>query len=206
MAVYRFKVSFEDYEDIYREIEIKSDQSFFDLHESIQQSIQFDGTQESSFFMSTDHWIKGEEISTQVKITKQGKETKLMKKAILRNYILDPHQKIYYVIDGVTPWTFHIELVRILPAAEMTAVYPKIKKIVGDAPRQYVSTVAPPVLDEDNVIIPDEEVISEVDEVIDDSAEFDEEGTKALEGEEVADDVELDDVELSGDEEMEEEV
>ncbi len=96
---------------------------------------------------------------------------------------------------------------KILPAASITEVYPVIKKIVGEAPRQYVSTVAPPILDEDNIIIPDDEVVSEADEVIDDSADFDEEGTKALEGEEtMTDGSELDDVEMSGDEEMEEEV
>lgn len=204
MAVYRFKVSFEDYEDVYREIEIKSDQSFRDLHDCIQSSIQFDGLKESSFFMSNDHWHKGEEISTQVKITKHGKETRVMSKAILRNYILDPHQKIYYIVDGDSPWTFHIELIRILPAAEITASYPKIKKIAGEAPRQYASTVAPPV-DADELVIDEEEVVAETEAGLDDEeVAFDEEGTKSLEGE-IVDGEELDDVEMSGDEEMEEE-
>ena len=41
MAVYRFRVSFEDNEEIYREIEIKSFQNFEDFHNVITQSIGF---------------------------------------------------------------------------------------------------------------------------------------------------------------------
>ncbi len=32
MAVYKFRVSFEDYDDIHRDIEIKSNQTFADFH------------------------------------------------------------------------------------------------------------------------------------------------------------------------------
>ena len=42
MAIYRFKIAFEDNEDIYREIEIKSTQTFEDFHNVIVQSINFD--------------------------------------------------------------------------------------------------------------------------------------------------------------------
>ncbi|MBK7855962.1 MAG: hypothetical protein IPJ79_14750 [Bacteroidetes bacterium] len=59
MAIYRFKVSFEDYEDVSREIEIKSDQTFAELHHAIQSAISFDGQKQSSFYMSNDNWIKG---------------------------------------------------------------------------------------------------------------------------------------------------
>ncbi len=49
MAVYRFKVSFEEHEDISREIEIRSDQTFEDLHNAIQQAVGFDASQPASF-------------------------------------------------------------------------------------------------------------------------------------------------------------
>jgi hypothetical protein len=39
MAVYKFKVYFEDYDDINRVIEIKSTQTFLDLHKGILASI-----------------------------------------------------------------------------------------------------------------------------------------------------------------------
>jgi len=42
MAVYRFKVSFEDFEDIYREIEVTSEQTFADFYKAILSSIKFE--------------------------------------------------------------------------------------------------------------------------------------------------------------------
>ena len=63
-TVYRFRVTFEDYDEVTRDIEIKSTQFFSDLHACIQSSIGFDNLKPSSFYMSNDNWIKGQEIST----------------------------------------------------------------------------------------------------------------------------------------------
>jgi hypothetical protein len=38
MALYRFRITFEDYDDVTREIDIKSNQYFEDLHNAIHQS------------------------------------------------------------------------------------------------------------------------------------------------------------------------
>ena len=63
MAVYRFKVSFEDYDDVVREIDIKSTQTLEDLHRAIHASTVYNPEQSSSFYVSNDQWIKGEEIA-----------------------------------------------------------------------------------------------------------------------------------------------
>ena len=63
MAVYKFRLTFEDYEDIYRDIEIRSTHTFFDFHEIILQSIGFDMKHAASFFASDDFWRKGTEIT-----------------------------------------------------------------------------------------------------------------------------------------------
>ena len=63
MAVYKFKVSFDDYDDISRVIEIKSTQTFLDFHKSILASIGFDQKHMASFYMSNDAWKKGQEIT-----------------------------------------------------------------------------------------------------------------------------------------------
>ncbi len=63
MSVYRFRVSFEDNEEIYREIEIKSLQNFEDFHTIILSSIGFDNKHQASFFISDDYWRKGDEIT-----------------------------------------------------------------------------------------------------------------------------------------------
>ena len=55
MAIYRFRISFEEFDDIHRDIEIKSIQSFEQLHLAIQESIGFDASKPASFYMSNDN-------------------------------------------------------------------------------------------------------------------------------------------------------
>ena len=57
--------------------------------------------------------------------------------ARLCDFIIDPHQKIYYLFDPQEKWTFRIELIKILTTEDNTKPYPKCVKIIGDAPKQY---------------------------------------------------------------------
>ena len=63
MAIYRFKISFEDFDDVTREIDIKTNQTFEDLHRAIHRSTGYNAEKPSSFYVSTDNWIKGDEIA-----------------------------------------------------------------------------------------------------------------------------------------------
>ncbi|MCX6291505.1 MAG: hypothetical protein NT126_07045 [Bacteroidetes bacterium] len=137
MAVYRFRITFEDFDDIHRDIEIRSTQSFEDLHLAIHGAIGFDPAKPSSFYMSDDYWKKGKEITT--RDLKDGEKgvVLIMKKTRLCDCIADPHQKIYYIFDFSSMWTFHIELIKILVNEDPGAVYPRCIKVTGEAPKQY---------------------------------------------------------------------
>lgn len=141
MAAYRFRVTFEDFDDVHREIEIKSIQSFEELNESIQSAIGFDGSKPASFYMSDDHWKKGEEITSRTLSKDEKSKIKMMKDSRLLDYIIDPHQKIYYIFDFAAQWCFHIELVKIIVNEEDGVHYPRILKSVGEAPKQYGTIV-----------------------------------------------------------------
>lgn len=139
MPVYKFRVSFEDHEDIYRDIEIKPSQTFEDLHQIILQSIGFDNSQPASFFMSDDNWKRGQEITSaprKVKIKGEEVDLPVMKNARLNEFIIDPHQKIYYMADPKGQWTFYVELIKII-ADDAATAYPRIVKKSGDAPKQF---------------------------------------------------------------------
>ena len=60
--VYRFRVTYEEHEDVYRDIDIKPGQSFIEFHSAIQQAISFDNSKAASFYQSDDYWRKEEEI------------------------------------------------------------------------------------------------------------------------------------------------
>lgn len=174
MAVYKFRVTFEDHDDVYREIEIKSKSTFEDLHNAIQEAISFDNIKDASFYISDDHWRKGEEIrlknSSDNGVDKNSNSVKMMKDSKLAKFIEDPHQKFLYIYDSAAHWSFLIELVKILPD-DPKAQYPKCSKSVGVAPKQYKKNVPPPNPDEDDDHAPTKEKIFHADEGYDEPEE-----------------------------------
>ena len=136
-VVYRFKVIFEDHEDVVRDIEITNLQTFEDFHNIIQSSIGFDASKPASFFICTDHWIKEQEIVLEARKDKEGNDLPLMKVSLIKNHINDPHQKMMYIFDYEANWSFFVELSKIIPAADEKRLYPVCVKSAGDAPKQY---------------------------------------------------------------------
>ncbi|SMO74386.1 IS1096 element passenger TnpR family protein [Solitalea koreensis] len=136
MAIYRFKVSFDDY-DVVREIDIKSNQTFEEFHYAIHKAINFNPENSSSFYVSNDHWIKGEEIAFLPSERKIENGIKLMKDVKLSKFIDDPHQKFYYVSNFEKPFDFHVQLIKISLEADPNIDYPVCVRATGDAPKQF---------------------------------------------------------------------
>lgn len=203
MAVYRFRVTFEDQDDVYREIEIRANQTFEDLHYALLQAINFDTQHDASFFMSDDFWRKGQEIALNPKPVdddediprlKRKAPAKAMKQSKLAAFIEDPHQKIVYIYDFKANWILYLELIKIL-GEDVKASYPRCIKSVGPAPKQYKMVTPPPVaaIEEDDdgsaalkeAIFNEEEAYDtegDEDEVFD-TEEGEEEGAEENEGE-----------------------
>jgi hypothetical protein len=139
MALYRFRVTFEDYDDVSREIDVKSNQTFEDLHRAIHQSTAYNPEFSSSFYISNDQWIKGEEITYLPNQKRVDRAIALMEKVKLSSRIDDPHQKFYYTFNFDRPFDFHVELMKIILDETPGVTYPAIIKSVGDAPRQFVT-------------------------------------------------------------------
>src|SRR5205823_3316448 len=127
----------EDYEDIYRIIEIKSGQTFLDFHTAILDSIGFDHTQLASFYMSNDTWKKGQEITLEDMNDDPERPQPVMSKSKLSQYVIDPHQKIVYVYDFIEMWTLFLELISIGKEENPKLTYPACIKTFGLAPKQY---------------------------------------------------------------------
>jgi hypothetical protein len=142
MALYRFRVTFEDYDDVTREIDVKSNQTFEDLHKAIHQSTGYNPEFSSSFYISNDQWIKGEEITYLPNQRRIDRGVALMEKVKLSNRIDDPHQKFYYTFNFDRPFDFHVELMKIILDETPGVTYPAIIKSVGEAPRQFIAGAA----------------------------------------------------------------
>ena len=202
MAIYRFRIAFEEYDDVYRDVEIRSLQNFEELHSAIQEAIGFDGSKPATFYMSSDNWKKGQEIS----LSKSANATaKLMKNSRLCDFIADPHQKIYYVFDQPSQWTFFIELFKILPENEQVKKYPVCVKVHGDAPKQYVVLEAPKGVPDPEIM--DNELFSDlvVEEEPEETEDGEDSSSPIAEFSEEVDEEEYDNIEESSDEESEKE-
>ncbi|MBV8389713.1 MAG: hypothetical protein JO080_07935 [Mucilaginibacter sp.] len=146
MAVYRFRVAFEDYDDVVREIDIKSNQTFEDFHRAIHQAIGYKCEYPSSFYVSNDQWIKGEEITFMPNQRRIDRGIVLMEKVKLSSRIDDPHQKFYYTFNFDRPFDFHIELLKIILDETPGTTYPAVVRSNGEAPKQFGNVFNPTIL------------------------------------------------------------
>lgn len=146
MALYRFRVTFEDYDDVMREIDVKSNQTFEDLHRAIHQSTGYNSEFSSSFYISNDQWTKGEEITYLPNQRRIDRGVSLMGKVKLSSFIDDPHQKFYYTFNFDRPFDFHVELMKIILDDAPGVTYPAVIKSVGEAPKQFGNSFNPTTL------------------------------------------------------------
>ncbi len=143
MAIYRFRVSFEDYDDVERDIDIKSSQTFEDLHKAIHSSTGYKVEASSSFYVSNDQWIKNEEIAYLPNQRKINNQVALMENSKLSSFIDDPHQKFYYIYNFDRPFDFHVELIKIMLSEESGKTYPYVSRSVGEPPKVAGAGIIP---------------------------------------------------------------
>ena len=137
MAVLKFRAYYEDDESVYRDIVIKHNQTFADLHYAILKAYEFDNKHAASFYRSNDNWQRGREISLE-KYDKQYKaEPLMMRETTIGSEIKDPNQKFIYTYDFVKGWTFLVELINVSKEESPKTAYPSTARSEGIGPAQY---------------------------------------------------------------------
>lgn len=184
MAIYRFRVSFEDYDDITREIDIKSNQTFEDLHRAIHRSTGYNADKSSSFYVSTDNWIKGEEIAIHPTQRKIDNGVTLMEKSKLSSFIEDPHQKFYYIYNFDRPYDFHVELIKIILDNDPKIEYPYLVKSVGEAPKIIDKSNIDSIVASSAAVENDFDFLNEMDFVPEDTDELEAMGGRGINAQE----------------------
>jgi len=135
MYYYKFKISFDEVEDFERNIEILSSDNFESFHHILYDSIGLKGNELASFSICDAKWNKKQEITlidmqddSEAEMPNYDEEEEfstssnipkfIMKDAVLKDFISDPHQHIVYEFDFINPKIFYIELLKALPAKE----------------------------------------------------------------------------------------
>ncbi|MDB5285689.1 MAG: hypothetical protein JWR05_638 [Mucilaginibacter sp.] len=207
MALYRFRVTFEDYDDVSRDIDVKSNQTFEDLHKAIHQSTGYNPEYPSSFYISNDQWMKGEEITYLPNQKRIDRKIPLMENIKLSSFIDDPHQKFYYTFNFDRPFDFHVELMKIILEDTPGTTYPAVVRSVGEAPKQFGNVFNPTAA---AVETPDEDFdfLNEMafnPEDAEDFSEVTDTGVDDIEEKKVDDEGEEDEFGFGDDEEFEDE-
>lgn len=137
MAILKFRVYLEEDDSVYRDVAARHKQNFFDLHEVILKSFEFDSKHAATFYRSNDNWQRGREISLDVYDKPYKAPPLMMKETTIGSEIKDPNQKFIYVYDFNKNWTFLIELINVAKEENPKITYPALVRKEGIAPSQY---------------------------------------------------------------------
>ncbi|MEI6522422.1 MAG: hypothetical protein ACOYNH_01940 [Bacteroidia bacterium] len=146
MPIYRFRAILEDHEDVYRDIDIKPEQTFEQFAIVLKNAFGLKENLFCAFYNSDDYYRKGSEIEFFI-LDKKGKAFPTE----ICDEVAAPHQKFLIVVDDVlSTYILHLELFKILKEADKKLTYPTCVKTIGNMPKPTIrSIVAPPVDEED---------------------------------------------------------
>jgi hypothetical protein len=166
---------YEEDESIFRDIDIKPNQTFAELEACIRFNYFLPDSGTGNFFRSDDSWKKVKPIAT---LAIEGKQLPMLVK-----YINDPHQRFIYDFADKNSFTFLIELLSLTGKEDPKTVYPVCVKSAGPSPFKRDDLLAhygaasrsqtqETELDEDEEIEPDDLELEEetsIEEITDDS-------------------------------------
>ena len=137
MAILRFRTYWEEDESIYRDVAIRHSQTFFDLHEAILKSYEFDNKHKATFYRSNDNWQRGREISLEQYDKNYQAAPLIMSEVPISSEVKGPNQKFIYEYDFNKNWHFMVELINVDREENKKLTYPTCIRTEGIAPSQY---------------------------------------------------------------------
>jgi len=135
--VFKFRIISDENEDFFRDIEIKGANNFFEFHQIIQNSVNFDKSQIASFFTSNLEWEKLEEITLMDMSDFDETKIHVMHKTKLEEFIKKVGERLIYTFDFFSDRCFFIELMKI-SKTDTTKKYPVLINGQGKAPKQIL--------------------------------------------------------------------
>ncbi|MCB8999420.1 MAG: hypothetical protein H6540_05035 [Bacteroidales bacterium] len=135
--VFKFRLLSHEIKDFVRDIEIKSSQTFFDLHKAIQDDLNYDSSQIASFFLTNQNWEKEMEFILFDMSDVPNASMIAMDRARLRDYVKDPKQRLIYIFDVFNERGLFIELIDSQNELKYFD-YPAVVFSKGAAPQQIL--------------------------------------------------------------------
>jgi hypothetical protein len=164
--VYKFTILSDEVDNFVRVITIDSEATFFDLHDAILESVNYEKNQMTTFFMCSDSWEKGQEVTLVEMESSSEYDNLVMEDTKLEELLVDEHQKLLYVFDMMSDRVFFMELTDIIPRKNLEKAVCVSSE--GDAPTQILAddglTVAPKASLDENFYGDEDFELDELDE------------------------------------------
>jgi len=138
--IYKFTLLSDEIDDFVRIIQIDPEATFFDLHNAILESVNYEKNQMTTFFICSDDWEKGQEVTLVEMESSSEYDNLVMDKTKLEELLSDEKQKLLYVFDMVSDRAFFIELSEIIPGKSISK--PKCITTKGNPPAQSLDEEA----------------------------------------------------------------
>jgi len=130
--IYKFRVTLDVLDDVFRDIAIRNTDTFEDFHFAIVQAFGLEGQEIASFYKADDKWNQGEEIA--LEDMSEGQSSILMMNETNLEEVLSKKQtRLIYVYDFLNMWTFYVELADIAEP-ESSRNYPDLLFAQGQLP------------------------------------------------------------------------
>lgn len=132
--IYRFRVILDTHEDVFRDIEIEASNTFEDFHNAVTQAFGFGGQEMASFYLSDEFWEQGDEIAL-FDMGEVPGEVMVMQDTKLEDLLDEEANRLIYIYDFLSMWTFLIELAEIAEAEDGMS-YPNLMFAHGNIPEE----------------------------------------------------------------------
>lgn len=135
--VFKFKIISDKVENFALHIDADAKNTFFELHEAIQDECKYDPSEIVTFFLADEEWDKGLEITMFPNRSLKQNSTVTMKNALLGDYLKQKEDKLIYIFDVINQKSLYIELNEIVMENKLNS--PVVTYNKGLAPLQSSS-------------------------------------------------------------------
>lgn len=145
MRIFHLRILMDEVQDVFRDIEIREDATYKDLHDAILKAFGFSGNEMASFYASNDDWDRGEEVPLMNMMEDFGHEpAKSMSETKINEMMESKGSKMLYLYDFLRMWIFYVELIDVVKERKEVD-YPEVVLLVGNAPAEDSKSEAGPM-------------------------------------------------------------
>jgi hypothetical protein len=129
---YKIRVILDVEDDVFRDLIVEERINLEELHFTIAKSFGFKGQEMASFYRTDDDWEQGEEIPL-FEMSEDGSSSS-MSTCITSDILKKEGDKLIYVYDFFSMWTFFVELAEITESSDENL--PMIALSFGNVPEE----------------------------------------------------------------------